>query len=345
MDCLFHKIISVENLFLAWQEFRRGKNKNIDIKAFSFNLEDHLFALNSELLAGTWNPDVYTGFYIKDPKPRHIHKATVRDRVLHQAVFRILDPLFEPYFIAHSYSSQVGKGTHAGVRALESFGRKATRNWKRKAYVLSLDIRKFFDSIDHSRLGELIARRIPDIRVRTLTTSIIRSFQASPQKGLPLGNVTSQLFANVYLNELDQFMGRTIRARYYARYCDDFLIVSEDKEYLESLVPRISEFLSTALGLLLHPQKIEIRSFRQRIDFLGYVVRPHHRLFRTRTKQRLFKKMRNAIRDVKSGDIEESTLLAMAQSYRGMLSHSRSRKIKRDLEDILESYSSQVSAT
>ena len=134
MDCLFHKIISIENLFCAWREFKKGKNKNIDIKTFSFSLEDHLFTLNAELMAGTWKPNAYVGFYIKDPKLRHIHKATVRDRVLHQAIFRILDPLFEPYFIAHSYSSRVGKGTHAGVRTLESFGRKATKNWKQKAY-------------------------------------------------------------------------------------------------------------------------------------------------------------------------------------------------------------------
>jgi len=332
---LFHKIISIENLFRAWHEFKRGKSSNYDVQVFAFALEDNLFALHEELVSQTWTPGAYTGFYIKDPKLRRIHKATVRDRVLHQAIFRVLDPLFDPYFIAHSFSSRTRKGTHRGVDALESFGRKATKNWKRKAYVLSLDIRKFFDSVDHGILVRLIERRITEVRLRKLLLTIIESFNTESGKGIPLGNVTSQLFANVYLNELDQYVKRTLHARYYARYCDDFLMVSLDRKHLAGLIPSISAFLKRELRLELHPLKIEIRPFEHGIDFLGYVVRPHHRVFRTRTKRRLLKNIRKTVEAVKNGTVEQETLLAMADSYRGMLGHCRAQSIQEKMNKLL----------
>jgi retron-type reverse transcriptase len=331
---LFHKIISVENLFCAWREFKRGKNKSPDVQAFAFSLEDNIFTLHDQLLLGIWQPDPYVGFYIKDPKLRHIHKASVRDRVFYQAVFRVLDPVWEPKFIAHSFSSRVGKGTLAGVIAIESFARKASRNWTRKSYALSCDIRKFFDSIDHGILESLIARVISgnqEDQLLSLIYKIVRGFESSPGKGLPLGNVTSQLFANVYLNELDQFMKRKLEAQYYARYCDDFVIVSHDKFFLESVIPNISKFLEKELLMELHPNKIELRSFRQGVDFLGYVIRPHHRVFRTSTKQRVFRKLRIARELVAKGGMEQETLAAMLHSYRGMLSHCRSHRLQKQL--------------
>ena len=332
---LFHRAVSLENLFLAWGEFKRGKNGNADVQEFALALEDNTFALHRALAKGSWVPGPYTGFYIKDPKLRHIHKATVGDRVAHQALFRVIVPLFEKRFIAHSYSSRVGKGTHAGVAALESFGRKESQNWTRSVYTLSADIRRFFDSVDHVILERLLAQVIPDDELMRLIQKVIRSFDVTPGKGIPLGNVTSQLFANVYLDGFDQFAKRTLKARWYARYCDDFVIVSHDRHRLESLVAPIAGFLECELALQLHPRKLEIRPFLQGIDFLGYVVRLHHRVFRARTKRRMFKNISRAVSLVRAGRMEPETLAAMGHSYRGMLAHSRSQGLRNQLDQAI----------
>jgi retron-type reverse transcriptase len=335
-NLLFHKIISIENLFCAWHEFKRGKNKCPDVQAFAFSLEDDLFTLHEQLLQNKWQPDPYIGFYIKDPKLRHIHKASVRDRIFYQAVFRVLDPIWEPRFIANSFSSRVGKGTLAGVNAVESFARKSSKNWTRKTYALSCDIRRFFDTIDHVILERMIAKVITEDLLLALIGKIIKSFECSEGKGLPLGNVTSQSFANIYLNELDQFMKRNLHAPYYARYCDDFVIVSHDSKFLKSLISDISEFLQKELLMELHPNKIELKTFRQGVDFLGYIIRPHHRVFRTSTKRRMLKKLCTANELVAEDNMEEETLTAMLHSYQGMLSHCRSYRLQQLLVNIYQ---------
>jgi len=320
---------------LAWHEFKRRKNGNAGIQEFAFALEDHLFALHQSLVRGLWEPGPYEGFYIKDPKLRHIHKASVRDRVVHQALYRVMAPLFEERFIAHSYSSRVGKGTHAGVDALESFGRKESRNWTRPIYALSADIRRFFDSVNHAVLEQLITRTVSDDTLMKIVQKVIGSFEVVPGKGIPLGNVTSQLFANVYLDPFDQFAKRQLRAHYYARYCDDFVIVSHDRHRLETFVAPIADFLNRELALELHPRKLQIRPFEQGIDFLGYVVRPHHRVFRTRTKRRMFRNIGHALSLVGAGRMEPETLVAMGHSYQGMLAHSRSHDIQNRLQQMI----------
>lgn len=332
---LFHKTVSLENLFLAWKEFKRGKSGNADVQEFALLLEDNVFALHEALANEAWNPGPYTGFYIKDPKLRHIHKASVGDRVVHQALYRVLVPLFERRFIAHSYSSRVGKGTHAGVAALESFGRKASHNCTRPTYALSADIRRFFDSVDHAILERLLAPIVQDASLMSLVRKVVTSFEVTPGNGIPLGNVTSQLFANAYLNPLDQFVKRTLKAKHYVRYCDDFVIVSHDRDFLENLVEPTADFLAGELALDLHPRKLEIRPFSQGIDFLGYVVRPHHRVFRTRTKRRMFKNVARAAALVRAGRMEPETLTAIGHSYRGMLAHSSSRGLRARLDRII----------
>lgn len=332
---MFHKAVSLENIFLAWREFKRGKGGSIDVQEFALALENNVFALHKILANQSWRPGPYTGFYIKDPKLRHIHKASVGDRVVHQALYRVVAPLFEPRFIAHSYSSRIGKGTHAGVVALESFGRKTSRNWTRPAYALSADIRRFFDSADHAILEQLLAPIIPDTALMSLVRNLINSFHVTPGKGIPLGNVTSQLFANAYLDPLDQFAKRTLKARQYVRYCDDFIIVSHDRRELEKLVLPIADFLQSKLALDLHPRKLEIRPFNQGIDFLGYMVRPHHRVFRTRTKRRMFKNVRRVAALVRAGRLEPEALEAMGHSYRGMLSHSSSRGLRTQFDRVI----------
>ena len=310
---IFHKIISLENLFLAWKEFKRGKMKKRDVLEFQLNLEDNLFNLHEELKNKTYQHSHYTPFYITDPKLRHIHKATVKDRILHHAVFRILYPIFDKTFIFDSYSCRLKKGTHKAVKRLECFLRKISRNNSKITFALKCDIRKFFDSVNQDILLNLIKKKIKDEDTIWLIERIIKSFE----KGLPLGNVTSQLFANIYLNELDWFVKQDLRERYYLRYCDDFIILGEDRDYLEKLSEKINDFLKSKLKLELHQDKIITRKYKQGIDFLGYVVRPHCITLRTRTKKRIFKR-------VGCNNL---------QSYLGILKYCRGYKIKRRLKN------------
>lgn len=305
-------VISVADLFTAWKTFRKGKRSKADVAKFELNLEENIFTLHDSLISGNWRPDPYIAFYVQDPKLRRIHKASVRDRVLYQAVYQKLYPLFDPTFIHDSYSSRDGKGTHKGVKRFDEFARKATANYSKNAFTLKCDIRKFFDSIDHEILLNLIKRKCSYPFLLNLISKIISSFEISPGKGLPLGNVTSQIFANIYMNELDQFAKHVLKAEYYIRYCDDFVIIDESKDKLESYISQLPIFLHNKLSLHLHPRKISIRKISQGIDFLGYVSLPHYRVLRTRTKRRMFKRI--------SGQ--------NMTSYLGMLIHCKGIKIK-----------------
>lgn len=254
---------------------------------FELYLEDNLFRLREELLSGCYHHGAYRSFTVFDPKKRSIHKAAVRDRVVHQAIVNIIEPLFERRFIHDSYSCRVGKGTHAAVRRLRQFLLRASRNDTRTVYVLKCDIRKFVASVDHRILGSLLRKCVIDERDIGLIEEIIGSFATTPGKGLPLGNLTSQLFANVYLHELDWFVKYGIRTKHYLRYCDDFIIVDDSCRNLEKLVGLVSDFLHHRLELELHPNKILIRSWLQGIDFLGYVTLPHCTVLCIKTARRI----------------------------------------------------------
>lgn len=250
-------------------------------------------------------------FIVADPKVRRIHKATVRDRLVHHALFRVLYPLFDQSFIHDSYSCRVGKGTHRAVRRLEVFSRRLGFNGRRNFWALKCDVRRYFDSVDHGILLSLIQRRVGDDGALWLVERILASFHTVLGRGLPLGNVTSQLFANIYLNELDRFVKHDLGCRYYLRYCDDFLILSRDSSGLGLYRDWIAGFLSSSLRLELHPDKVSIRKYSQGIDFLGYVVRPHHTVLRTRTKRRMLTRINTD----------------NASSYFGMLKHCDSHEL------------------
>ncbi len=318
----------MENLFSAWQEFSCEKMKKSDVQEFEFDLENNLFTLHESLKSKAYQHFEYTAFNVCDPKLRRIHKATVRDRVLHHALFRILYPIFDKGFVFDSYSCRIEKGTHRAVGRLNSFCRKLSCNNHKNIYALKCDVRKFFDSVDRNILLELIKNKISDAETIWLIEKIVRSFK----KGLPLGNVTSQLFANIYLNELDQFAKHILKEKYYLRYCDDFIILAKDEKHLEKLVVHIDEFLKSQLKLFLHPNKIIIRKYRQGIDFLGYVVLPHHLALRTKTKRRMMRKIQQGSSNLKSGLISEKSFNQSLQSYSGMLKHCSGYKIQKEIE-------------
>lgn len=328
---LFEKIISLENLLPAWREFGRGKRSKADVQNFEMFLEDNILALHQELKGQSWRPSPYKAFYISDPKLRHIHKACVRDRVVHQAVFRLLYPIFDQSFIFDSYSCRLEKGTHKAVRRLETFCRRLSKNYRLPVFALKCDIKKFFDSIDHKVLRRLIFKEVKDEKLADLINLIIGSFSASPGKGLPLGNVTSQLFANIYMNEFDQFVKHGLKARHYIRYTDDFLFLSSNKNYLKSLLPDIENFFDCDLGLKLHPEKIILRKLSQGIDFLGYVVLPRHIVLRIKTKRRIFRKLSQKKQLLGQGLPLGQNYYQSLQSYLGALSHCNGHGVKQKL--------------
>lgn len=281
---------------------------------------DRVLKLHEDLVSLRYLHGAYHAFKINDPKPRDIHKATVRDRLVHHAVYRKLYPHFDRTFIADSYSCRVGGGTHRARERFVSFSRKVSCNNTRTCWVLKCDIRKFFASIDHATLFSILRRGILDKKLIWLVYSIIKSFNSGREYvGLPLGNLTSQLLVNVYMNEFDQFVKHRLKIKYYIRYADDFVFLSDSKLELESLLPRIQEFLLKKLKLSLHPQKVSISTLASGIDFLGWVHFPDHAVLRTTTKRRMLNRIRSNPTDSVKG------------SYRGMLSHGNARKLEKVL--------------
>jgi RNA-directed DNA polymerase len=315
--CVFESITSISNLLAAWREFRRGKNSKPDVALFGLELEKQIFELHSELVSGTYRHAPYTDFYVCDPKRRHIHKACVRDRIVQQAIYRVLYKVYDNHFIYDSFSSRLGKGTHRGVERLERACRKITRNNKSVAHALKCDIRKFFDSIDHQTLKGILYKKVTDTRTRKLIETLLNSFEKSSGAGLPLGNVTSQLFANIYLNEFDQFVKHTFKYQYYLRYADDFVILHVDKKVLLNILRQCALFLKQKLGLQVHPHKVEIRKIASGVDFLGYVVLPHYKRLRTKTRNRIVGKL-------KKDALGEQSLI----SYMGVVTYARERKVQ-----------------
>lgn len=331
----YEEIISLENLFLAWNKFKKGKKNKLDVQRFNLFLEDNVFKLYYQLINKTYRHSNYVSFYINDPKLRHIHKASVKDRVLHHAVFRILYPIFDKLFIFDSYSCRLNKGTHRAVNRLNYFARKVGKNNTKTIYILKLDIKRFFDSIDHNILLFLMEKKIKDENVLWLIKEIIDSFSIRSNQGIPLGNITSQLFANIYLNELDYFIKHKLRIKDYIRYCDDFVIIKNNKEYLEKLIPIIDNFLKQRLKLCLHPDKIVIRRYNQGIDFLGYVSFPNYRILRTKTKRRMFKKINYKLDQLEQNEISRDSFNQTNQSYLGVLRHCSGHKLEKKIKLIL----------
>lgn len=317
----FEEIISIENLLLAYQDFAKGKSSKIDVLEFSFNLMDNLFDLRDNLANHTYKHSSYQEFKINDPKPRTIHKATVRDRILHRAVYRSLYPFFDKKFIADSYSCRNNKGTHKAINKFSEFSHEDSKNSTKQCWVLKCDIRKFFASIDQSILLKILEKHIKDEHAINLLKEIIYSFKPG---GLPLGNLTSQLFANVYLNELDQFLKHKLKIKYYIRYADDFVMFSQDKSYLENLIPLINNYLQNVLGLTLHKDKVFIENLKNGVDFLGWVNFFDYRILRRGTKKRMFNK------------INESTKIETVNSYWGLLGHGKAWEIKKELLKVIE---------
>jgi len=322
----YDDITSVENLLKAWKEFKRGKSKRQDVLEFERNLMENIFSLHDDLKNKTYKHGKYEAFNISDPKPRNIHKATVGDRLLHHAVYRKLYFFFDKKFIADSYSCRKRKGTHKAINKFREYARKESKNHTKTIWVLKCDVRKFFASIDHKILIEILEKNIKDKDIVWLLSEIVGSFNSARKGvGLPLGNLTSQLLVNIYMNEFDQFVKHKLKVKYYVRYADDFVVLSLNRKYLENVLLEIKEFLQNELKLELHSNKVSIKTFSSGVDYLGWVHFPEHRVLRTITKRRMFKRI------IETQGKEETT-----QSYLGLLKHGNTCKLQNKIIELLK---------
>ena len=321
----FEDIVSLDNLLEAWKEFLKGKREKKDVQEFSFHLMDNIISLHQDLVHHTYKHGGYQAFNISDPKPRNIHKASVRDRLVHHAIYRKPYPFFDKIFIADSFSCRIGKGTHKALDRFCSVAFKVSENNTKTCWILKCDIKKFFASIDHDVLIRILRKYIPDKDILWLLKTVISSFPGTGQEtGLPLGNLTSQLFVNIYMNEFDQFVKHKLKAKYYIRYADDFVLLSADRNWSETQVPAINNFLQRELKLVLNPQKVSIRTLSSGVDFLGWVNFSDHRVLRTATRKRMKKKIGIA------PEIET------VNSYLGLLSHGNTHKLRNEVLNFFE---------
>ena len=284
---------------------------------------DNILSLHEDLKNKVYRHSSYHAFNISDPKPRNIHKASVRDRLLHHAIYRILYPYFDKKFIFDSYSCRLNKGTHKAMKRFKYFSGKVSKNNTKQCWILKCDVKKFFATIDHRVLLQILKKYIDGESILWLLQRIITSFETSPGKGLPLGNLTSQLLVNIYMNEFDHFVKHKLKAKYYIRYADDFVFLSPHRPELSRLIRYIVSFLENKLRLSLHPDKVFIKTLSSGVDFLGWVHFSHYHVLRTTTKRRMFKNL--------SGNLSRETVA----SYLGMLKHGNSYKVRKMIDDII----------
>ncbi len=332
---MYKDLITLENLFYAWYGFKKGKQNKMDVMIFERNLEDNLFDLFLELSIRVYKHQDYETFHVHDPKFRVINKAGVRDRVVHHLVFKYLEPIFQPGFIKNSYACQAGKGLHKSVQDVRDTLRYFSKNYTRPVWSLKMDIKKFFASVDHEILLGLIRKKVFDKDILWLLEEVIGSFSSPNQmgKGVPIGNLTSQIFSNIYLSELDYFVKDSLKRKFYFRYADDFIFLDTDKKRLEQLEVIICRFTVAKLKLVVHPDKIIYRKLGQGIDWLGYVLLPNHSVMRATTRKRMFKKIKKKIGLYNNGLLSVDKINSSLASYWGILKHCNGYKIEQKLRN------------
>ncbi|MBE7474123.1 MAG: RNA-dependent DNA polymerase [Anaerolineae bacterium] len=328
---LYDQITSWDNLRLAYKKAAKGKRGKGPAARFEYRLEDNLAALQRELLNKSYQPGQYASFYIHEPKRRLISAAPFRDRVVHHALCNLIEPIFERSFIEDSYANRVGKGTHRALDRCQTFAR-------RFPYVLTCDLKQYFPSIDHQILRRILARKINCLDTLWLIDGILASgigvlaeeyemvwfpdddlLAATRPRGLPIGNLTSQFWANCYLNDFDHFVKRILRCRGYVRFVDDFLLFAADKATLRQWRESVTGYLAQ-LRLTLHLNKAQIRPVSEGIPFLGFVVYPQRRRVKGRKVVHFRRRLRQRLADYRARRI---SLDQVDSSVQGWVNHVR----------------------
>jgi retron-type reverse transcriptase len=280
---LYDKVCSQENLLLAYAKARKRKTLKSYVIEFEKELHQNILLLRIELITQTYKPKALETFTIRDPKTRKISKSDFRDRIVHHAICNVIESIFDKTFIYDSYANRIGKGTLNAIKRFEYFQRKVTANNTREAYVLKADIKKYFENVDNNILLSILKLKILDEKLIRLIELILKNHKTLHEgRGMPLGNLTSQFFANVYLNELDQYIKHELQIKYYIRYVDDFIIMVDDKKLLETYKDKINLFLQERLSIGLHPEKTKIYSMIEGVQFLGLRIFPNHKLLAKR---------------------------------------------------------------
>lgn len=336
---LYPKLCSYQNLELAFRKASKGKSKKFYVVEFSKDLQKNLLDLKRELVWETYHPAPLTKFTIKDPKTRLIRKSIFKDRIVHHSIVNILEPIYEPRFISDNFANRINKGTIMAINRFDKFKRQVSKNGKLipgslnnnmiKGYILKADIKKFFDSVDQAKLIEILRRKIKDEKVIYLIIKIIKNFD-NKRKGMPLGNMTSQFFANLYLNDLDQFIKRKLKMKYYLRYVDDFVILHERKDVLEEAKDKIEKYLNN-LKLELHPDKSKIYPLYKGVDFLGFKIFYYYKRARKRNVAHFKDRLENLEKRYKQGEINKEEFIAIVNGWLAYIMRGDTYRLRRGI--------------
>lgn len=316
---LWNDLCSYKNLLFAFQKARKGKTKKDYVKEFEKEIKENLLQLRVDLLFHCYRPEKLQTFIIQDPKTRKISKSAFRDRVVHHAICNILEPIYEKIFIYDSYANRKGKGTLKGIERFDTFKRRVSRNNTLSCYILKADIKQYFETIDQNILINLLKKKIRDKGLLNLIQIILNNYEGKQKgKGMPLGNLTSQFLANVYLHELDIFVKQTLKCKRYIRYVDDFIILDTDKKHLELMKQVLGIFLEQKLKISLHKGKSKVISLERGVSFLGFRIFYYYRLLK---KANLRKIERRFIEQKKAYDRNSTLYDNIYNSLEGTLAH------------------------
>lgn len=339
---LYDTICSFENIYEAYKSARKCKRYRREVLNFTANLESNLINIQQELLNKTYTVGEYREFYVYDPKKRLIMALPFRDRVVQWAIYRQLNPLLNKRYIAHSYACRTGYGSHKAVKRVQYWLQKQHRQHQ-YVYVLKMDIAKYFYRVDQNILLTILSNIIKDKDLLKLLETIVQcsihtGLEISDSLlngnriygvGMPIGNLTSQMFANLFLNEVDQYIKHELRVKYYIRYMDDMMIICNDKKQLWEYKQKIESFLST-LKLNLN-SKTCVRTIKQGVEFCGYRVWPHKVLLKRKTKIKMFRRLNMRCKQLSKNEIDYDSYNSSLQSYLGIVKHCSDTGLKERL--------------
>lgn len=337
MQHKFDEIFSVESLLRAHRKALKGKRDNQHATEFDCHLVSNVNALRGDLMAGRYEPQPYRRMTIMEPKERRIEAPAYRDRLVHHALHAHLNPIYERHFIRDSYACRTGRGTHHAARRVQTFLRSSAQ----PLYVCQIDISKYYASINHQRLKELLARTVTDQRLLGVLGAIIDStdsghehdhlfapdsyFHTKGRRGIPIGNLTSQLFANIYLHEADKFAKQRLKIRKYARYMDDILIFHSDKAVLSQYRLALVEFLYEQLYLTINPRKVRVYPAARGVDFVGFRILPYRTLLRSTSIRRFRRRQKRNLRALGAGRLKPKDFEASFAAWRAHAGHTSSQ--------------------
>jgi len=333
---LFDQVCSYKNLLLAFDKAKKGKLSKDYVMEFNQNLSAELCKLQWELLTGIYKPRPLKTFIVRDPKTRKISASNFRDRVVHHAICNLVEPIFEPRFIYDNFANRRRKGTSAALKRFDVFIKKVSSR-DGDGFALKADIKHYFDNVNHEILLLILRKRIHDERLINLISIILDNHSSeSKGKGMPLGNLTSQFFANVYLNELDQYIKHSLGVRFYLRYVDDFVILSNDKQRLESLRSNIDCFLKDHLKLTLHPDKTKIIRLCSGVQLLGFRVFYYYKILKKSNLRRIMMKVRKYKEGLADGSLTHEHVHLSLAGWRGYAMMGNTYNLRREINGLME---------